>query len=94
MDGVPEDRSGNVVSEKKYRWTKESVFEGLKESAGAVNRNCVVEAVDGVGSSVVVSMYAVDDTPISITMNGEEILADVVMFSLSQDEMRSGEVLT
>ena len=94
MDGVSEDRSGNVVSEKKYRWTKESVFEGLKESVGAVNRNCVVEAVDGVGSSVVVSMYAVDDAPISITMNGEEILADVVMFSLSQDEMRIGEVLT
>ena len=76
--------------EKKYSWAKERGLKGVVESGG---QNCIVEAVEGVGSSVVVSMYAVDDMPISITMNGEEVLADVVLFSLSSEEVRGDELV-
>jgi len=75
-------------SEKKYSWTKEGVFEGMGSY-----EECVVEAIDGVGASVVVSIYAMDDTPISITMNGEEVMADVVLFTLEQDEFTGSETI-
>jgi len=75
-------------AENKYSWIKEGVFKKLK-----ANRECVIEAVDGVGTSVVVSMYAVDDAPLSITMNGEEVLAEVVMFTFDRSELNDGEVI-
>ena len=73
---------------EKYSWTKRGVFESM-----AGYEDCVIEAIDGVGASVVVSVYAVDDAPISIMMNGEEVLADVVLFTLEQDEFNGDEVV-
>ena len=71
-----------MVSEKARSWTKESVFKELEARVGCGCGEFAIEAVDGVDDSVVVSMCATGDTPISIMMNGEEVLAEVVLISL------------
>ena len=71
-----------MVSEKARSWTKESVFKELKAHVSCGSGEFAVEAVDGENDSVVVSMCAVGDVPISIMMNGQEVLAEVVLISL------------
>lgn len=83
-EGSLDNRREGMGSEKKYSWTKEGVFEELGGRAELACSECVVEIAEGVGDSVVVSIYAEGDTPISIEMNGEEVLAEVVMFSLER----------
>ncbi len=74
-----------MESEKKYGWTREGLLSKLSNGAQLSPENCVVEAVEGNGTSVVVLMNSVGDVPISITMYGREVLADMVLFSLERD---------
>ena len=71
-----------------YNWIEEGKFDGISANVGFECEECIVEAVDGFGSSVVVSLSAVGDEPISIMMNGEEVSADIVLFSLEREEER------
>jgi len=83
-----------MVGEKKYSRTKESVFKELK---GRTEFNCSefsIKTVEGDGASIVVSMCAVGDTSISVTMNGEEVLAEIVLFSLNKEETGCSEAST
>ena len=65
---------------------KKRVMKSMNGEIGFDPESCILETVDGVGSSVVVSLSAVGDSLISITMNGKKMLADVVLFSLEGDE--------
>jgi len=74
-------------------WTKERVFQELKGRTKFRSNDCMVETVEGSDSSIIISMCAVGDKPISVTMNGKEMLAEVVMFSLAKEERASLEKL-
>jgi len=82
-----------MKSERRYDWTNKNVFEGLRRRNNPDCDEYVVESVDGAKDSVVVSMYAADDEPIAVMMNGEEILAEVVLFSLDRNELRNGDAI-
>jgi len=65
-----------------HRWTTESLFNALKERPAFNNDSCSIEIIDGLDSTIVVSMHHYGDLPIFLTAGGDQILAEAVLFSL------------
>jgi len=66
-----------------HRWTTESLFNALKERPAFNNESCSIEIIDGLDSTIVISMHHYGDLPIFLTAGGDQILAEAVLFSLA-----------
>lgn len=78
------DTGGNMNTNTNpaHRWNTESLFNALKELPAFSNGNCSIEIIDGLNSTIVISMHDYGDLPIFVTVGGEQILAEAVLFSL------------
>ena len=65
-----------------HRWTTESLFEALKARPVFSNGTCSIEVIEGIDSSIVILMHGYGDLPIFMTVSGEQILAEAVLFAL------------
>ena len=77
------ERGKNNMNDKAaHRWTTQSLFDALKSRPAFSNGSCSIEVIEGIDASIVVSMHTHGDLPIYITVSGEQILAEAVLFSL------------
>lgn len=77
------DRGKEDMSDRSaHQWTTESLFNSLKGRPAFNNGSCSIEIIDGIDSSIVISMHTHGDLPIFITVSGEQILAEAVLFAL------------
>lgn len=77
------ERGENNMNDKSvYKWTTESLFNALKGRPTFSNGSCSIEVIEGIDASIVVVMHTHGDLPIFITVSGEQILAEAVLFSL------------
>ena len=74
--------SKRMNDQSTHKWSTESLFNALKESPAFASERSSVEIIDGIDSSIVISMHDFGDLPIFITVSGEQILAESVLFSL------------
>ena len=77
-----------MESSKKYGWTESCILNKLNKISELRCFNykeCAIEAVDGEDASVVVLMNAVGELPISIMMNGKEVMVDIVLISMDRE---------
>jgi len=65
-----------------HRWTTESLFNVLSDLPAFSNGSCSIEIIDGLDSSIVIAMHNYGDLPIFLTVGGEQILAEAVLFSV------------
>lgn len=68
------------------RWNIDSLFSALNERPAFRNGSCSIEIIEGVESSIVISMHDYGDLPIFISIGGEQILVESVLFSLEDVE--------
>lgn len=80
---MSENISKSAVSN---RWTTESLFNALKERPAFNNESCSIEIIDGLDSTIVISMHNYGDLPVFVTAGGEQILAEAVLFALEDVE--------
>ena len=66
-----------------HRWTTESLFAALKDRPAFSNGSCSIEIIDGIDSSMVITMHEYGDLPVFLTCGGDQILAESVLFSLN-----------
>lgn len=71
----------NMNDKAAHKWNTESLFAALKDLPSFCNGSCSIEIIDGIDSSIVVSMHDYGDLPIFITASGDQILAEAVLFS-------------
>jgi len=74
--------SMNTSINAAHRWNTESLYSALKERPAFSNGSCSIEIIDGLNSTIVVSMHEFGDLPIFVTVGGEQVLAETVLFSL------------
>jgi len=79
----PESGEIDMNTNSTHKWRTESLFNALKATPAFNKDHCSIEIIDGIDSSIVVSMHEFGDLPIFITVSGEQILAESVLFSLS-----------
>lgn len=73
----------NMNGHSSHRWTTESLFNALNERPAFNNDSCSIEIIDGIDSTIVISMHQYGDLPIFLTAGGDQILAESVLFSLA-----------
>lgn len=71
-----------LTKEAANRWTTENLFAALKERPAFNNDSCSIEIIDGLDSTIVISMHNYGDLPIFVTAGGDQILAEAVLFAL------------
>lgn len=64
------------------KWTTEDLFSALKERPAFNNKSCSIEIIDGLNSTIVIAMHNYGDLPVFITVGGDQILAEAVLFAL------------
>lgn len=73
----------NMNDKTAYRWSTESLFDALKGRPAFSNGSCSIEIIEGVDSSIVITMREYGDLPVFVTCGSEQILAESVLFSVN-----------
>lgn len=74
---------GSSMSQAAHKWTTESLFNSLADRPAFSNGSCSIVMIDGIDSSIVVSMHEYGDLPIFITVGGDQILVEAILFSMN-----------
>ena len=77
------DSTINTDTNSANRWNTELLFNTLKDRPAFSNGSCTIEIIDGLNSTIVISMHKFGDLPIFVTVSGEQVLAEAVLFSLN-----------
>lgn len=72
-----------VLGNTAHRWSTESLFDTLKDRPAFRNGSCSIEIIDGIDSSIVIAMHHYGDLPIFLTVGGDQILVEAVLFALA-----------
>ena len=70
-----------VASENRNSWTVESLYMALLERPAFSNGSCSIEVIEGLESSIVITMHEYGDLPIFISSGSEQMLVEAVLFS-------------
>ena len=77
------DRGDYIMNNSTaHRWNTESLYNTLMDRPTFRNGGCSIEIIDGIDSSIVIAMHKHGDLPIFLTVRGEQILAEAVLFSV------------
>lgn len=71
--------TGNLES-----WTTDSLFEALKGTDLFVGGNASIEVIDGVDPAVHIVMHDYGDLPVFLTVSGEQIIVESVLWGASE----------
>ena len=63
-----------------HHWSTETLFIALQDKPIFGNGSSSIELVEGLEASIVISMHEYGDLPIFITVGGEQILVEAVLF--------------
>ena len=75
---------GNHMHDKSaHRWNTESLFVALNDRPMFATGSCSIELIEGLDATIVISMHGYGDLPVFITVGGEQILVEAVLFSAS-----------
>ena len=72
----------NMNDKSAYRWTTENLFDALKGRPSFSDGSCSIEMIEGIDASIVIIMHTHGDLPVFVTVSGEQILAESVLFAL------------
>ncbi len=75
---------GNTnMTQSNSVWTMQSLYEALSRDSLSSSGNAVLNLVDGTEPCLEISMTEFGDLPIYLTVSGEQIIADAVLWPLS-----------
>ncbi|WP_257265807.1 YjfI family protein [Endozoicomonas sp. ONNA2] len=76
--------SGNsIMTQSQSVWTIQSLYEALANDALITRGDAVLNLVDGTEPCLEISMAEFGDLPIYLSVSGEQIIADAVLWPLS-----------
>ena len=75
---APSPRSNSM--EQQTAWTTITLFDALQQSALATSGRATLELIDGVDQSIHVVMHELGDLPIFLTVSGEQLIAEAVLW--------------
>ena len=78
------DNIGDLISMKQdiQIWKTESLYKTLYEQPFVSNKLASLELMQGVDASIIVNMHEYGDLPIYISVSGDQIVAEAVLWSV------------
>jgi len=83
-DGVIRSNGEIAMTDKINAWTTVSLFEALKESDLFSSGQATIELIDGVEPALHVVMAEYGDLPLFLTVAGEQIIVESVLWSVAE----------
>lgn len=85
VPGALSKRNGvNVMSDSNQSWTTSSLFDALKDAELFVSGQGTIEMIDGVDPSLHIVMREYGDLPVFLTVSGEQIIVESVLWSAEE----------
>lgn len=69
-----------------HRWNTESLFAALQDRPAFSNGSCSIEIIEGIDATIVIGMHDYGDLPVFISVGGEQVLVEAVLFSAEDIE--------
>ncbi len=74
----------SVMTEKIKSWTTGELYEALQKAELFASGRATLELIDGVDQAIHVVMHDYGDLPIFLTVSGEQIIAEAVLWSADE----------
>jgi uncharacterized protein YjfI (DUF2170 family) len=74
----------NTMTDNTNSWTTGSLYEALKKADLFASGQASVELIDGVEPALHVVMYEYGDLPVFLTVSGEQIIVESVLWSVAE----------
>lgn len=75
---------GNTMIDSANTWTTESLFDALQGAPMFRERKASLELIDGVEPALHITMHEYGDLPVFLTVAGEQIIAESVLWSVDE----------
>lgn len=75
---------GNTMIDSANTWTTESLFDALLGAPMFRERKASLELIDGVEPALHITMHEYGDLPVFLTVAGEQIIAESVLWSVDE----------
>lgn len=74
----------STMTENANSWTTSSLYEALKEADLFTSGQAAVELIEGVEPALHIVMYEHGDLPVFLTVSGEQIIVESVLWSVAE----------
>ena len=81
---------GKMMIDSANTWTTESLFDALQGASMFRERKASLELIDGVEPALHITMHEYGDLPVFITVAGEQIVAESVLWSVDEVNDQAG----
>src|SRR5690554_1000894 len=81
---------GKMMIDSANTWTTESLFDALQGAPMFRERKATLELIDGVEPALHITMHEYGDLPVFITVAGEQIVAESVLWSVDEVNDQAG----
>lgn len=75
---------GKMMIEATHIWTTEGLFDALQGAPLFVEHKASLELIDGIEPALHITMHEYGDLPVFVTVAGEQIIAESVLWSLNE----------
>lgn len=75
---------GKIMIDAANTWTTESLFDALQTAPLFADHKATLELIDGVEPALHITMHEYGDLPIFLTVAGEQIIAESVLWSAEE----------
>lgn len=75
---------GNSMIDSLVTWTTEGLLDALQTVAPFADNKASIELIDGIEPTLHICMHEYGDLPVFITVAGEQIIAEAVLWSTSE----------
>jgi uncharacterized protein YjfI (DUF2170 family) len=81
---------GKMMTASGNTWTTESLFDALQGAPMFRERKASLELIDGIEAALHITMHEYGDLPVFITVSGEQIIAESVLWSAEEVTDQAG----
>lgn len=84
LEGIDGLTGVNAMTDKMEAWTTASLYKALKETEFFSSHQATIELIDGVEPALHVVMAEYGDLPLFLTVAGEQIVVESVLWSIAE----------
>ncbi len=82
--GSSGNKGVNIMTDNTNNWTTNSLYVALKEADLFATGQATIELIEGVESALHIVMNEYGDLPVFLTVSGEQIIVESVLWSVSE----------
>lgn len=82
---IPQNKLGDLMemNEKLNTWSTEELYKALIDNYLSTSGKALMELMEGIESSIVITMHEYGDLPVFVSVGGQQIIVESVLWSVN-----------